>query len=559
MISIFKMCVGYKEVFVAVFLMLCTLGLKGQVIAVSPTKTQLIKNAKLGDVEALEHLLRNHRISDFDTTEDKVFISNMLLLKQRSHYVIYGQYFDLLNGEWGGQNPGRVEKIKEVTLCKKKFDLLAAVPYDFTSYASTVFVDYLILEQEYAKKMQDLRKTAAWALPNTIANYVSTPDWIDLSRTESDEEYQRASKNNEIVQEKRLSVLGHFSTFVGNALVAQELNEYYEKAQQQFLVNIKKTFPAQLAKVYTQEYQRHCNKLYATKQYDIWFEKEYLSISDPYFSSYRFAEYFDNNRPIDGYRLWMDSEYKDQGNMMSQIIYSGRLYALKLALKRGVSPDVLNSKGQSARQVLQSQGYGYVQTRMKNLIAEYDKDPESFVMKMPKRTVYQSLEKKEGETNFNDPNTPVMGYKIIKLTDGPRVTKDSITYIRANGRVFLGTFARNATVFGVDGFENYSIDSRFKHGALLYRIGNNDSWKPLGSRLSLIPEKSGILQFTVNDRDFKNNSRGFNVEILGRRRDKSKRPLPLKDKPEHLRSEKEVLEDAKEGRLLAFPKQKIQL
>ncbi|KQB99197.1 hypothetical protein [Pedobacter sp. Hv1] len=84
--------------------------------------------------------------------------------------------------------------------------------------------------------------------------------------------------------------------------------------------------------------------------------------------------------------------------------------------------------------------------------------------------------------------------------------------IEASGKISLGFFAGYGGVEGIEGYKDYCIEPNFRHGALLYRIGNGP-WQLLGSELSTTAKTGGILQFMVNDNDPGNNSGVFNVSI----------------------------------------------
>lgn len=479
------------------------------------SKEDLILKAQSGVDTAITILVSNYKLEDFTSAKDKEFFANMNLLHLRTHYIMRGQYFDLLNGFWGGQSGGFVESIKKVPLCKKKIDILAHIPYKFTSNASDYIVDHLVKEQEYAIKVQELRSSVKSNTFNTATSYITTPDWIYPNRNDTEEDVKRANENNSLVVEKRAESLTGYFKVISSAMAASELNDYYNQFQFKFLENLKEHFSSELAKTYKEEYTKHCNYDYTDNIYEYWFQKEYLEFSDTKFSEYKFDDYFDSKRTIDAYRLWIDSNYKNQENIIPRVINSGQYYALKLALKRGLSPDTKNDNGISGRQALVKEGHGYVQSQMTQLIRDYDSDPTNFIKGVPKKDISEiAAENNTKEPSFDDPSNNVTSLKILLAKDGPQVLKGQEVYIRASGNVFLGGFAGNSGPEGINGFKNYNFEPHFNHGALLYRISNSGKWSVIQKKTSFIAQNSGVLQMVVNDKGYQNNSGGYNVEIL---------------------------------------------
>ena len=114
-----------------------------------------------------------------------------------------GQYSNLINGFWGGQNPGVVDTVKEISLCKKKIDLLAIIPYENTEFIDGYILDMLMVEREFAKSIQQLRGSVKSKIGDVVLGYLTIPDWIDPNITNTEEEYERAIENNRKVNPAR--------------------------------------------------------------------------------------------------------------------------------------------------------------------------------------------------------------------------------------------------------------------------------------------------------------------------------------------------------------------
>lgn len=84
--------------------------------------------------------------------------------------------------------------------------------------------------------------------------------------------------------------------------------------------------------------------------------------------------------------------------------------------------------------------------------------------------------------------------------------------IKGSGEIVLGMFAGSGGVNGIDGYTEYCLEPDFRHGSLLYKIGNGN-WALVGNRVSVVAKSPGMLQFMVNDNDPSNNSGSFHVEV----------------------------------------------
>lgn len=98
----------------------------------------------------------------------------------------------------------------------------------------------------------------------------------------------------------------------------------------------------------------------------------------------------------------------------------------------------------------------------------------------------------------------------VNLRSGQKVT------ILGRGRIKLGTFAGSANAEGTSdpALQKYNRVSRYNHGCLLMRIGEDGEWRKVGKELVFEAEKSGNLQLAVNDRDYTNNGNYFDVKII---------------------------------------------
>lgn len=84
--------------------------------------------------------------------------------------------------------------------------------------------------------------------------------------------------------------------------------------------------------------------------------------------------------------------------------------------------------------------------------------------------------------------------------------------LSASGSVRLGPFVGASGPDGVDGFEHYSVDSGFKLGALLGRVGNRP-WSMIGAAGRLVASEDGFVELIVNDNDRGNNSGAYEVTM----------------------------------------------
>ncbi|NRD20030.1 hypothetical protein HNV08_08215 [Winogradskyella eckloniae] len=480
------------------------------------SQQELLELAKTGDETSFFKIYETYELEAFQNIEDRVFLANMRMLKIRSYEILRSQYFQLLNGLWGGQKEGLTDTKNEVPICNKKFAVIANIPYVHSKYVSQPILDMLMKERALAEQMTTLRQELIGTSVDLVSNKITAPTWTPILYNSTKEEAKTIVENNIKAQEKAMERIGNWTELIAGVYVAKGLDQEYQTIQSEFLRDLPEKFGLEMAALYDDEYNKHCNKEYTNKLYDDWFTKEYIEVSDKRFSQYKYDGYFDNGQYIDGYRVWIDGFYRpeDYGNLLSQTIYSGRYYGLKLALKRGLSPDTKNADGLTAKQVLAKQGHGFIQNKMRALIDEYERDPKAFRVTQQEYDISDYYVENETLPNFDSPHSQVDNYKVLYMLDGPRVNRGRTIHIRANGSVFLGGMAGNSGVEGIDGFVGYSAVKDIKHGALMYRIGKSDPWKALQRGGSIEISKTGLMQFAVNDTDYKNNSGGYNIQIL---------------------------------------------
>jgi len=94
----------------------------------------------------------------------------------------------------------------------------------------------------------------------------------------------------------------------------------------------------------------------------------------------------------------------------------------------------------------------------------------------------------------------------VRINAGDRI------FMEAGGEISLGAFAGKTGPDGIDGYTIYKRVSSFKHGSLLYHIGDG-AWACLDENKTFTAVTSGKLEFIVNDNDPSNNSGQFWVNI----------------------------------------------
>ena len=92
--------------------------------------------------------------------------------------------------------------------------------------------------------------------------------------------------------------------------------------------------------------------------------------------------------------------------------------------------------------------------------------------------------------------------------------KGSRIQITAEGQIVVGFWAGRTDPRGLTGLQQYNIDKRFYHGAVLYKIGNSD-WFPTGLITQFRAPNDGMITLMINDADYCNNSDYFSVNIAG--------------------------------------------
>ena len=98
----------------------------------------------------------------------------------------------------------------------------------------------------------------------------------------------------------------------------------------------------------------------------------------------------------------------------------------------------------------------------------------------------------------------------IKVAKGDKIT------IRASGEVTFGIMAGSGGPEGIDFLPSYNYFAELKHGCLIGRIHSvdaDDPWSYIGESADFTADRSGLLEFNVNDNDPDNNVGEFKVEI----------------------------------------------
>ncbi len=344
-------------------------------------KKELMKAAMLGNDAALEATMSNYNVEEFSKIEERTFLSNMLLLKLRTYEIMRGQYFDVINGFWGGQSGGFVDSKKEYLPCRKKVTILENIPYKFTKYASQEIVKMLLSERAAATAMISLKGDVKEDIFEASWNTITAPRIKAMPYNASPKEVKKIREHNKQVQKENFKQIVNGLSIFASGLQGKEINDNLLEVERVFKSSLSSKIDPAIANIYLKEYGRHCNKYYAYKTYDKWFEQEYLNLTDRIYSSENESYYFDHNRILDAYRLLLDSNEKIRfhKNFLGKSVNTGRYFIFKFLLKRGLSPDEPNEFGITARQKLYKEGDGFIQDKMKKLLMEYDKNPKVFI------------------------------------------------------------------------------------------------------------------------------------------------------------------------------------
>lgn len=92
------------------------------------------------------------------------------------------------------------------------------------------------------------------------------------------------------------------------------------------------------------------------------------------------------------------------------------------------------------------------------------------------------------------------------------IKKGNKINVTAFGNVTYGVWAGSGGPEGIDGYTSYNRIEGFRHGSLLFRIGDG-AWEAVGKSKFVIAKNNGVLQFIVNDDDPSNNGGSYIVEL----------------------------------------------
>ncbi len=85
--------------------------------------------------------------------------------------------------------------------------------------------------------------------------------------------------------------------------------------------------------------------------------------------------------------------------------------------------------------------------------------------------------------------------------------------LRADGYIRLGMFSVDCYANGIDGFTWNNIEEKFRHGALIGKIGENSDWELVGRGTTLYAYQDGYLELLINDSIPGDNSGSFTVSF----------------------------------------------
>lgn len=135
------------------------------------------------------------------------------------------------------------------------------------------------------------------------------------------------------------------------------------------------------------------------------------------------------------------------------------------------------------------------------------------------------LRKKKSQWQFsvreNKKGDPVPAFAIEKnkmeinsYTDVTQIymKKGDTVSLKATGFIKVGLFAGESGPDGINGFELYSYNKSFRHGALIGKIGENGTWFLIGSSKTFVAGEAGVLVVAVNDIQPSNNSGRYYLE-----------------------------------------------
>ncbi|MVM35252.1 hypothetical protein GO755_34845 [Spirosoma sp. HMF4905] len=115
-----------------------------------------------------------------------------------------------------------------------------------------------------------------------------------------------------------------------------------------------------------------------------------------------------------------------------------------------------------------------------------------------------------------DERIHISSFKILPLY----LKKGDKVLIQATGKISVGP---NIGTSGPEGknsgglfdfpLSQYNIVKEFPHATLMFRYANDTSWIDCGKEYNFTAEKSGFLEFEVNDLEKSNNEGAYQVEI----------------------------------------------
>jgi len=328
--------------------------------------------ASSGERDYWNLLIKSNEITHFDEKQLEL-ISTMRVLKQRTYFFLRAQYFDLLNGVWGGQQNGYVNTRKKYTLCGIRSDIMASIPYEIPNNTSRLLINYLRIEKLIGKKMLETYRNNQNLTGSAIYNFITAPSWMQYPLDDDGNIIitEEARLNNEEASDKMSGVFASFLGVIANSYSLKKLQDEYAKAQNYFREGIIRQYGQELGNQLISEFSIHCGTKEAENTYESWFMKEYINGPKTSYSNTKMEEYRKHGRHMDRYKMLLDNgqvSESEKTDFLVNSVNTGRLHKMRLFLSVGANPDRTNSYGISARMQLQKEGNGYIQSLMREII-----------------------------------------------------------------------------------------------------------------------------------------------------------------------------------------------
>ncbi len=204
--------------------------------------------------------------------EQQSVLTDMKMLKQRSYFLLRGQYLDLKSKTGHQYSQAKAN----YQACGIRSDVLASIPYQLSDNTSDFLIAYLAQEKALGETILSIYKQQKEYTAKALFDFISAPSWMDYNQDEngnilmSDADIAKLKANNAEASNKTTDYFIGFIKVLSTSYAMKELQTAFNKAQLKLQADFNTKYGSKITKVLIAEFTLHCGTEEAQERLKQW-------------------------------------------------------------------------------------------------------------------------------------------------------------------------------------------------------------------------------------------------------------------------------------------------